>query len=546
MIPDRPTAFGTVQLVGAGPGDPGLLTLRGAECLRRADVIVYDYLANPAVLEHAAPTAELVPLGRHGTEHYLQPDQIAARLIAEASAGRTVVRLKGGDPCIFGRLADETGALEDAGIPFEIVPGITTGLAVGAYCEIPITQQDDASAVALVTGRERNAKEVSGLDYDALAAFPGTLVFYMGVGRAGEWSRALMDGGKAPETPVAIVRWCSRTDQEMVRCTLGTVAEVVVMRGLRPPAVIVVGDVVDRAPVRSWFSARALFGTRVLVPGSPATSRTLSRELSARGAEVLLRPAIRITDPPEWHAVDAVLNELDSYDWIVFSSANGVDAVLRRVLAGGGDARAFGGLEIAAMGSETSKRLSGYHLHADLVPEAFVAESLARELVDRAAGRRVLLVRSRRGRKVLSGALLRAGALVDEVAAYDTVDVQEPAADIAADLAAGEIDWITVTSGAVARSLSRLYGEALRNARMASIGPIASAALRELGYEPAVEAAPHTTAALVEALVRGSQRPFFRGLQPSAPIHEGFTHELGDGGRNEGPTSVEVDPASVG
>jgi uroporphyrinogen III methyltransferase/synthase len=508
-------APGTVQLVGAGPGDPGLLTLRGAQCLQHADVVVYDYLANPAVLEHAAPSAELVPLGPRGTAHYLRPDEITRRLVAEARAGRAVVRLKGGDPTVFGRLADEMEALEGAGIPFEIVPGITTGLAVGAYCEIPLTQQETASAVALVTGRERNAKEDSSLDYGALASFPGTLVFYMGVARSAEWSRALMDGGKPPGTPVGIVRWCSRTRQEMVRCTLGTVADVVAARDLRPPAVIVVGDVVDRAPERSWFSARPLFGTRVLLSGSPATSRTLSRELSARGAEVLTAPAIRIVPPPDWRDVDAALDGMAGYDWIVFSSANGVDALMGRLLDRGLDARALGGVKIAAMGSETEKRLAGHHLRADLVPDEFVAESMARALVGRGAGRRVLLVRANRGRRVLAEALTEVGAEVAEVAAYRSVDVEEPDAGVARDLAAGEIDWITVTSGAVARSLHSLYGPALSEARLASIGPIASAALRELGLEPEVEAVPHTAAALVEALVHASPGPAAAGSGPS-------------------------------
>jgi uroporphyrinogen III methyltransferase/synthase len=246
----------TVYLVGAGPGDPGLITLRAVECLGRADVVLYDYLVNPAVLTHAAASAELVCLGHHSTGRALTPDEINARMLDEARKGRTVVRLKGGDPSVFGRGADETEALHDAGIPFEIVPGITAGLAVAAYCEIPITHHDDASAVALIAGRERRSKTTPCLDYGALAEFPGTLVFYMGVTRADEWSRALIARGKSPQTPVAIVRWCTREQQKMIRCTLATVAEVVAEHKLRPPAVFVVGKVVDRAPQLSWFDAQ--------------------------------------------------------------------------------------------------------------------------------------------------------------------------------------------------------------------------------------------------------------------------------------------------
>lgn len=251
-IPKRRPA--TVYLVGAGPGDPGLLTLRAVECLGMADVVLYDYLVNPRVLDHAAPSAELVSLGRPHAGRTFTPREITDRMTGEALAGRTVVRLKGGDPSVFARGADETRALREAGVPFEIVPGITAGLAVGAYCEIPLTEQHDASAVALVTGRERNAKTESCLDYEGLACFPGTLVFYMGVGRAGTWSHKLMDHGKPPSTPVAIVEWVSCGDHRQVRCTLETVVETVATEGIRPPAVFVVGEVVDRAPATSWFS----------------------------------------------------------------------------------------------------------------------------------------------------------------------------------------------------------------------------------------------------------------------------------------------------
>ncbi len=259
----------TVYLVGAGPGDPGLITLRAVECLGQADLVLYDYLVNPAVLKHASAAAELVCLGHHSTGRALSPDEITTRMLEEARRGRTVVRLKGGDPSVFGRGADETDALRDAGVPFEIVPGITAGLAVAAFCEIPVTHHDDASAVALVAGRERDGKAESRLDYGALAGFPGTLIFYMGLTRAALWSQALIQHGKPPETPVAIVRWCTWAKQDVVRCTLGTVAEVVAEQRLRPPAVFVVGKVVDRAPQLSWFAARALASTPGAVAGSP-------------------------------------------------------------------------------------------------------------------------------------------------------------------------------------------------------------------------------------------------------------------------------------
>lgn len=492
---------GTVYLVGAGPGDPGLITMRGVECLRRADVVLYDYLANAELLEHAPPAAELVPLGRSASGRMYTPPQIMERVIEEARAGRTVVRLKGGDPSIFGRGADETEALRAEGIPFEIVPGITAGLALAAYCELPITQQDDASAVALVTGRERDDKTQSCLDYDSLAAFPGTLVFYMGVGRCKEWSRELLCRGRSPDTPVAIVRHCTCADQEMVRCTLGTVVDVVEKGGIRPPALFAVGEVAARAPGTSWFTARPLFGSRVLVPGSRVTSTRLRGRLAGLGAEVVTSPVLQITPPAEWSAVDAVLDRLYEYDWIVFSSENGVDHFLGRLFATGGDARRLGRAKIAALGPGTAERLKGWGLKADLVPEEFVTESLADALLGHVKGRWVLLVQANRSREALSRALERGGARLERVVAYQSTDELVPDADVSTALAAGDIQWVTVTSGATARSLVRLYGDVLRRPRLASIGPVTTAALKELGYLPAVEASPHTADALVDAIL---------------------------------------------
>jgi uroporphyrinogen III methyltransferase/synthase len=411
------------------------------------------------------------------------------------------VRLKGGDPSIFGRGADEIQALRDAGIPFEIVPGITAGLAVAAYCEIPITHHDRASAVALITGQERPDKPVSTLDYRALALFPGTLIFYMGVTKAEKWSRSLIDNGKSPDTPVAIVRWCTRPQQQIVRCTLGTVAEVVGKHGLRPPAVFVVGKVVDLAPALSWFTARPLFGTRVLLPGSPTMSEKLGTELTALGADVIQHPAIRITDPPDWAPVDAALDSLDQYDWLVFSSSNGVDYLFRRLFDRGGDVRRLGRVKLAAVGPGTADRLMRYHLRADLVPERFNAESLAQALAPEAKGRRSLLARAGRGRGVLADELKRSGARVDQIVVYDSVDVEDPDPEVAEALSAGRIDWIMVTSSATARSLVRLYGDALRSTRLASISPLTSTALRDLGHQPAAEASPHTAAGLVDAIL---------------------------------------------
>lgn len=494
--------LGTVYLVGAGPGHPGLITIRGIECLRQADVVLYDYLVNPAIVEHASLSAELVGLGHHKSGRALSPAEITAKMLEEARKGRTVVRLKGGDPSVFGRGAEEEEALRTAGIPYEIVPGITAGLAVAAYCEIPITHHEEASAVAIITGRERDEKTESHLGC-GLADFPGTLIYYMGVRRVAEWSGALVEQGKSPETPVAIIRWCSRAQQRTVRCTLGTVVKVVEEQDVRPPAVFVVGPVVARAPEVSWFESRPLISARVLVTGSPGTAEPLRDGLGALGAEVMTRPVIRVTDPPDWAPVDKALRRLGDYDWLVFSSANGVDYLLRRLYDSGADVRRLGRAKLAALGSGTAERLTRYSLRADLVPEQFVAESLVEALVAEARDRRFLIARTNRGRNILAEELEKAGARVDQIVVYGSVDVEEPDPGAVAALSAGEIDWVTVTSSAIARSVVRLYGDALRQARLASIGPLTSATLRELGYAPAVEASPHSTSGLIDAIVTG-------------------------------------------
>ena len=492
----------TVYLVGAGPGDPGLITVRAAECLAQADVIIYDYLVNPAVLERASSSAELIGLGHHSTGRDLSPDEIHELMIAKAQEGNSVCRLKGGDASVFGRGADETAAMRAAGVAYQIVPGITAGLAVAAYAEIPVTHHDDASAVALVAGQERHCKTKSALDYGVLANFPGTLVFYMGVRKSEQWSRALIEHGKSPDTPVAIVGWCTRARQRMTRCTLETVWDVVQREGIRPPSLFVVGNVVGRAPDRSWFSARPLFGTRVLVAGSPSTSVKLRDSLSERGAEIFIQPAIRITDPPDWAPVDDALDRIGQYDWLLFSSASGVDYLLRRIFERGGDARTLGGVKLGVVGTGTADRLAKYHLKADLIPEQFRAESLADALADEADGKRFLLARASRGRKVLGDRIAAAGGDVDQIVVYGNIDVEEPDPKAAEMLAAGDIHWVTVTSSAVARSVVQLYGDSLKNTRLASISPLTSSVLRELGFEPAAEASPHTMAALVEAIMQ--------------------------------------------
>ena len=492
---------GTVHLVGAGPGDPGLLTVRAVECLQGADLVLYDYLANPTLVEYAREGAKLVRLGRHDKGRSLTPDEITDVMVKAALEGRNVVRLKGGDPSIFARGGDEADACRAQGIPFEIVPGITSGLATAAYAEIPLTHHEDASAVALITGHERDEKKESHLDYAALAAFPGTLVFYMGVKWAGRWSQALMENGKAPDTPVAVVQWCSRARQQTCKCTLETVTSVIGEQGLKPPALFVVGKVVDHAPTISWFQERPLFGTSVLVAGSKRTSAKLRRRMSILGAEVITQPAIQVAEPSSWTSVDTTLANLGEYDWLVFTSGNGVDGLVNRVIREKGDVRPLARVKLGALGKGTAERLGHYHLKADLAPDRVDAGPLADTLMEGAESGAVLLARSEEGRSILAEELEERGAAVDQVSVYRTVEVEKPNEDVADALEAGEVSWIAVTSSPTARSLVKLYGESLKKARIVSISPLTSATLKELGYEATVEAVPHTVDGLIDAII---------------------------------------------
>jgi len=497
---------GKVYFVGAGPGDAGLIALKGVDRLRQADLVLYDHLVNPAILKHAPPHAERVCLGRGPHKKGLSQEEINARLVAAARQGHIVVRLKGGDPEVFGRTADETEALDRAGIPWESIPGVTAALAAASYAAIPITHADHSSAVALVTGQQRHGKSSVSLDYGALANFPGTLVFYMGVTTAPQWSEALIRHGKPPSTPVAIVRRCSWNDQAMVRCTLGTVVEVIAQRGVRPPAVIVVGQVVSLAPETSWFAGRPLFGARILVTRPGEQAESLAELLLELGAEVRCQPAIEISDPADWGPVDHALQHVEQYQWLVFSSPNGVSYLLNRLEEKHGDLRKLGGIRLAAMGPGTAEELRRYRLRADVVPDQYRAEALAEVLAHGARGLRFLLARACRGREVLAERLAAAGAEVEQVVVYRSTDVEKADPGAAAALAAGQIDWITVTSSAIARSLARLFGEDLRRAKLASISPITSEVIRRLGFEPAVEARESTMEGVARAMAEETGR----------------------------------------
>jgi len=501
-VPPQPG--GKIFLVGAGPGDPGLITVKGKRCIERADLLLCDGLVSPDLLDKAAPSAEVFCVCRGGASSVsgqVPVDEVAGRLAAAFEQGKTSVYLKSGDPSVFSRVGRELKTLRDRGVRYEIVPGVTAALAAAAHAEIPLTHAEHASAVALVTGHPPSDDKAADLDYAALASFPGTLVFYMGSDSVAEWSDALLAAGKAADTPVAIVHRCSLPDQATYRCDLGTVAETIRRQRIEPPTIIVVGEVVAAAPERSWFARRPLAGRRVLLTRPAEQSEPLARRLAELGAEVLVQPAIRIEPPEDWSAVDAALARLDEFDWLVFSSVNGVRYLIERLWETGNDVRRLGHLKLAAIGPATADELHRYHLSADLVPAEYRAEALAGRLAEIAPRGRFFLARASRGREVLAETLTAAGARVEQVVVYRSSDETQPEPDVADALAAGRLDWATVTSSAIARAMANMFGDDLQRVRLASISPITSGVLRELGFLPEVEAETYTMDGLLSAVL---------------------------------------------
>jgi uroporphyrinogen III methyltransferase/synthase len=472
----------TAYLVGAGPGDPGLLTVRALELIAAADVVLYDRLSPPEALEHARPDAELVDVGKIGGGEQVPQEATTRLLVEHASAGRMVVRLKGGDPFVFGRGGEEAQALRAAGCDFEVVPGITAGVAAPAYAGIPVTQRGVASAVAFVTGHEDPGKDETAIDWAALAGFPGTLVFYMGVRQLPRIAEQLVAHGRPASEPAAIVQRGTLSDQRTIRATLGTLGQ----QEARAPAITLVGPVAALHDELEWFEDRPLAGMTIAVTRARAQASGLAARLRDLGARVVEAPAIRI------EALEVELPDPRDYDLLVLTSPNGVQQLLGRVR----DARALAGPTIAVIGPGTARALRERGIEPDVVPERAVGEGLVEALAGRTFAR-ALVARAEEARDVVPDALAAAGTRVDVVALYRTV--AEPLDDDAR-AAALAADWATFTSASSVRFFHDATGT-LDGPRLASIGPITSDALRELGHEPDLEAAEHTPEGLVAALV---------------------------------------------
>lgn len=498
-MPDSSPAAdpGKVYLVGAGPGDPELITLRGLRLIESADVILYDNLAPAALLGHAPPGAEILYVGKKRARHAHTQQEINDLLIEHARSGKRVVRLKGGDPYLFGRGGEEAQALSQAGIPFEVVPGVTSALGLAAYAGIPLTHREMTSAVTFVTGHE-----VERIDWTKIGTVE-TLVIFMGVTTFEQVARRLIEAGRSPATPAAAIRWASRGDQQSVIGTIEDLASRMRQADLKPPATIVVGEVVSLRPALNWFERLPLFGTSIVVTRAREQAGRLSEMLRAQGAYVIELPTIEVRPPQDWGPLDSAIVELEHYDWVIFTSANGVRFFAERLDASRNDLRNLRA-KICAIGPATAQSLRALHLKVDLMPQEYVAESVLEAFRQHdLAGLRVLLPRAEVARDLIPAELGRRGANVNVVPAYQTV-VPEQSAQRAREILEdrSKPDWITFTSSSTASNFAKLCPvEMLGGVKIASIGPVTSKTVRELGLQVDLEPERYTVEGLVDALV---------------------------------------------
>jgi uroporphyrinogen III methyltransferase / synthase len=499
---------GMVYLVGAGPGDAGLLTLRGAELLRRADVVVYDALVNADLLQLAPKTAEVIYGGKRGKEQAISQSELNELLISKAKGGKTVVRLKGGDPYVFGRGGEEAEQLADAGVNFEVVPGVSSFVAVPNYAGVPLTHRGFASKITLITGHEDPAKEASSVDWQQVAKTPGTKVIMMGTDRIGEIAKTLVGYGMDAATPIAMVRWGTTGHQHSIEGTLATIADVAAKEKISPPTVAVIGEVVKLRNKLNWFEHRPLFGQRVVVTRTREQAGTLAGRLHDLGAEVLEVPTIKLDAPTNRQDLVDALLELNSYDWLIFTSPNGVTTFFEYFFRQFHDMRDIGGARIAAVGPATANKLKELHLQVDLMPDEALAANIAEAFseFESIENLKICLLRAEVANPELPNALEAMGAIIDDIACYKTVPETEDVTGAGARLQESGADWITFTSSSTVEQFHARFDlpalvKKFPNMKLASIGPETSKALVELKLEPTIEAKEHTIDGLVEAIL---------------------------------------------
>ncbi|SHJ23282.1 uroporphyrinogen-III C-methyltransferase [Halodesulfovibrio aestuarii] len=496
-----------VYLIGAGPGDPGLLTIKGRDILSTADVIVYDYLANAEFLSYAKPDAEIIYVGKKGGDHTLSQEGINQLIVDKAKEGKSVARLKGGDPYMFGRGGEEAQELLAAGVPFEEVPGITSAIAGPAYAGIPLTHRDYASSVSFITGHENPDKPGSSHNWKALATGTSTLVFFMGMKNLPHISKQLIENGMDPETPAALVHWGTTAKHRSMAATIGTLPEEGVKQGFTSPSLIVVGNVVKLRDELNWFEQLPLRGKGVVVTRAREQASGMAKSLTKLGANVIQFPTIKIDPLADYSEVHAAIKSLNEYEWVIFTSVNGVKHFWNQLAVLGLDTRALGASKIAAIGPATADILREKGIEPDFIPEKYVAEGVVKGLLERGMdGSKVLLPRAKVAREVLPEELRKAGAQVDILPVYETRPAEEQREEVLELLKNGELSCVTFGSSSTVENFFDLVSPDLikehrSHVKLASIGPITTKTLERFGFTPDIEPEDYTIPALVDALV---------------------------------------------
>ena len=497
---------GIVYLVGAGPGDPGLITLRGVECLRQAEVVVYDYLANELLLNHAPANAERIYAGKIGGRHNQDQEEINRLLVEKGRAGKIVVRLKGGDPFVFGRGGEECEALALAGVPFEVVPGVTAAVGAAAYAGIPLTHRDFTASVAFVTGQEGKDKDESSIDWDRLSLGNGTVVFYMGITSLRRNMQRMVEHGRNPLTPVALVRWASTVGQQVLTATIADIADKAEAVGFKPPAVTIVGEVVNLRERLRWFDNRPLSGKRIIVTRAADQASEFSSLLARHGATVLECPTIQLVEPTNWDELDAAVGMLPSFDWLILTSINAVRFFFQRLNSLGLDARALSSCRVCAVGPKTAEAVNGYGIRPNLIPQDYKAEGVISELTKlRIRGMKILFPRADRAREIIPRELELIGAHVTAPVIYRNILPERLCPETVLALEKRSVDCITFTSSSTVLNMAELLGadllvDLLKGVVVASIGPVTSKSCRELGLKVDIEPQEYTLQALSAAI----------------------------------------------
>jgi uroporphyrinogen III methyltransferase / synthase len=495
---------GKVYIIGAGPGDAGLITLKGIESLGEADVVIYDYLVSKNLLQYARSKARLIYAGKQGGAHTLSQWQINDLLVKEAKAGNTVARLKGGDPFIFGRGGEEAEKLAASGVPFEVVPGITSAIAVPAYAGIPLTHRGLTSTVAFVTGHEDPTKEKSDIDWQALARI-GTLVFLMGVKNIEKIVKELKDNGRSPKTPAALIRWGTTPQQEILTGTLANISVLAKKRKFAPPAILVVGKVVELRDTLSWFEQKPLFGRGIVITRPEKQADDLARLLIKEGANPIHFPTIKIVPPPDWRELDAAIKNLEDYDWLIFTSANGVAFFFERLFAKNKDIRDLKGVKICCIGPATAQHVESKGIRVDLVPDKFISEGIMESFSGiNLRGKKILIARAAKARDVLPEGLKKLGAKVDVVTAYVTVNSEKKKNDLETLFKENQVEVITFTSSSTVNNFVKIMGSNFnlpKSVKIACIGPVTEAAAARAGFSVDIHQEEYTMEGLVQALI---------------------------------------------